>query len=163
MSISGPLSLQASWLLVSKSRKQDGTPHSRSSWFLNRGTMDVDWFPYQQMLNRLLAYESKTSGVSCPPELMVPQQEKEWSIPLHLLPPGAHGSSTQPDVLTQCSHKTPPESECPAVSHTRETGSEQATGVELYHPGHQGPQGSLPLSSASLSCSRTQECHGRGP
>lgn len=77
--------------------------------------------------------------------------------------PSAPRSSWLLGVLTLSSHRTPPKSECPAVSHTRETGSERAAGVERHHPGRQSPQGSSPLSSASLSCSRTQECHGPGP
>lgn len=97
-----PLSLQASWSLVSRSRTQNAVPTAPSapvtSWLLS--------------------------------------------------------------VLTLSSHRIPPKSECPAVSHTRETGSEQAAGVELHHPGHQSPQGSSPLSSASLSCIHIRERHG---
>lgn len=99
-----PLLLQASWSLVSGSRKQNVTP----------------------------------SGPSAP---MI-----SWLL----------------SVLTLSSHRIPPKSEYPAASHTRETGSEEAAGVELHHPGHQSPQGSSPLSSASLSCSRTRGCHGPG-
>lgn len=99
-----PLSLQASWSLVSRSRKQNAVPTALSA----------------PMISWLLS------------------------------------------VLTLSSHRTPPKSECPAASHTRETGSEQAAGMELHHPGHQSPQGSSPLSSASLSCTHTQGCHGPG-
>ena len=71
--------------------------------------------------------------------------------------PSAPMTSWLLSVLTLSSHRTPPKSECPAASHTRETGSEQAAGMELHHPGYQAPQGSSPLSS--LCCTGLCAAH----